>query len=122
LNVNVPGVAPRFLLKTADQPSIVPEVANVKRGWKRMQVASTLENWLKTKKEQPRTVTVNQVNRLLIREDVYCMSVPDTECFALENGAIAHNCRYGYMMRRYAIRKGDLNIKQKVHIPRALGR
>lgn len=26
------------------------------------------------------------------KEDVYCMTVEDTHCFALENGVIAHNC------------------------------
>ncbi len=30
--------------------------------------------------------------------------------------------RTAYMMRRYAMRKGDLNQKQRVHIPKALGR
>lgn len=35
---------------------------------------------------------VTSVTPLDEREDVYCMEVEDTHCFALENGAIAHNC------------------------------
>lgn len=42
--------------------------------------------------------TVNGVARVKIlthlseNENVYCMTVDDTHCFALENGVIAHNC------------------------------
>lgn len=37
--------------------------------------------------------------------DVYCMEVPDGEAFAVETGAVVHNCssRYGFMMRRFAV-------------------
>ena len=35
---------------------------------------------------------VKRVTRLDYTEDVYCMTVDDTHCFALENGVIAHNC------------------------------
>lgn len=38
------------------------------------------------------TTWVKSVKVLEEREDVYCMEVDDTHCFALENGAIAHNC------------------------------
>jgi len=34
--------------------------------------------------------------------DVYCMEVPTTHAFALENGAVVHNCRYAMMMKRFA--------------------
>jgi hypothetical protein len=37
--------------------------------------------------------------------DVFCLTVPDTECFAIEGGLIVHNCldaaRYGCMSRPY---------------------
>lgn len=36
------------------------------------------------------------------RSDVWCMSVPKTEAFALSNGAIAHNCRYASQSIRFA--------------------
>jgi len=36
------------------------------------------------------------------QSDVYCLEVPSTKAFALRNGAIAHNCRYGIMALRYA--------------------
>lgn len=39
-----------------------------------------------------RSRSVVSVTPLDEREDVYCMEVDDTHCFALENGAIAHNC------------------------------
>lgn len=35
---------------------------------------------------------VKGITRLDYTEDVYCMTVDDTHCFALENGVIAHNC------------------------------
>lgn len=39
------------------------------------------------------------------REDAYCITVPDTECFAIENGIIVSNCvdsiRYAAMSRPY---------------------
>ena len=35
---------------------------------------------------------VISVKSLEYTEDVYCMTVDDTHCFALENGVIAHNC------------------------------
>ena len=35
---------------------------------------------------------VKRVTRLDYTEDVYCMTVDETHCFALENGVIAHNC------------------------------
>ena len=35
---------------------------------------------------------VKRVTNLEYKEDVYCMTVDDTHCFALENGVIAHNC------------------------------
>ena len=35
---------------------------------------------------------VISVKHLDYKEDVYCMTVDDTHCFALENGVIAHNC------------------------------
>lgn len=38
------------------------------------------------------TAWVKSVKVLKEREDVYCMEVEDTHCFALENGTIAHNC------------------------------
>lgn len=38
------------------------------------------------------TAWVRSVKPLEEREDVYCMEVEDTHCFALENGTIAHNC------------------------------
>lgn len=46
---------------------------------------------------------------LSVREEtsstVYCLTVPETECFALSNGVIVHNCRYGFVSRRYATTK-----------------
>lgn len=36
-----------------------------------------------------KVISVKQLN---YKEDVYCMTVEDTHCFALENGVIAHNC------------------------------
>lgn len=38
------------------------------------------------------TSWVKSVTPLKEREDVYCMEVEGTHCFAIENGAIAHNC------------------------------
>lgn len=35
---------------------------------------------------------VISVKHLDYKEDVYCMTVDETHCFALENGVIAHNC------------------------------
>lgn len=35
---------------------------------------------------------VISVKPLVYKEDVYCMTVDETHCFALENGVIAHNC------------------------------
>ena len=35
---------------------------------------------------------VISVKHLDYKEDVYCMTVDNTHCFALENGVIAHNC------------------------------
>ena len=35
---------------------------------------------------------VKRITRLDYTEDVYCMTVDKTHCFALENGVIAHNC------------------------------
>lgn len=35
---------------------------------------------------------VASVQPLAERADVWCLTVPDAECFALENGAIVHNC------------------------------
>lgn len=39
------------------------------------------------------------------REDAYCITVPDTECFAIESGIIVSNCvdsiRYAAMSRPY---------------------
>ena len=56
------------------------------------------------------------------RSDAYCMSVENTEAFALGNGAIAHNCRYALMMRRYAVRVGDAGIvSPKPIMPRPIG-
>lgn len=37
-------------------------------------------------------VKVISVKHLDYKEDVYCMTVDNTHCFALENGVIAHNC------------------------------
>ena len=42
---------------------------------------------------------VKSVANLDEREDVYCMEVEDTHCFALENGVIAHNCCGHDLMR-----------------------
>lgn len=44
-------------------------------------------------------VYVKSVVNLDEREDVYCMEVEDTHCFALENGVIAHNCCGHDLMR-----------------------
>lgn len=44
-------------------------------------------------------VYVKSVANLDEREDVYCMEVEDTHCFALENGVIAHNCCGHDLMR-----------------------
>ena len=38
------------------------------------------------------SMVVKSVTTLDYTEDVYCMTVDDTHCFALENGVIAHNC------------------------------
>jgi len=38
------------------------------------------------------SLRVKKVTSLDYTEDVYCMTVDDTHCFALENGVIAHNC------------------------------
>ena len=35
---------------------------------------------------------VKNIKVLQYTEDVYCMEVEDTHCFALENGVVAHNC------------------------------
>lgn len=35
---------------------------------------------------------VKNIKVLEYTEDVYCMEVEDTHCFALENGVVAHNC------------------------------
>ena len=37
-------------------------------------------------------VKVISVKHLDYKEDVYCMTVDNTHCFALENGVVAHNC------------------------------
>jgi len=39
------------------------------------------------------------VERLQERADVYCLSVPGVERFAIESGLIVHNCRYACMSR-----------------------
>lgn len=38
------------------------------------------------------TKKIKSVAKLDEKEDVYCMEVEDTHCFALANGVIAHNC------------------------------
>ena len=35
---------------------------------------------------------IKRITKLDYKEDVYCMTVDNTHCFALENGVIAHNC------------------------------
>ena len=45
------------------------------------------------------TLYVKSVANLDEKEDVYCMEVEDTHCFALENGVIAHNCCGHDLMR-----------------------
>lgn len=35
---------------------------------------------------------IKRITNLDYKDDVYCMTVDDTHCFALENGVIAHNC------------------------------
>lgn len=45
------------------------------------------------------TAWVKSVTTLDETEDVYCMEVEDTHCFALENEAIAHNCCGHDLMR-----------------------
>ena len=35
---------------------------------------------------------IKRITNLDYKEDVYCMTVDNTHCFALENGVIAHNC------------------------------
>ena len=35
---------------------------------------------------------IKKITNLEYKEDVYCMTVDETHCFALENGVIAHNC------------------------------
>ena len=35
---------------------------------------------------------IKKITALDYKEDVYCMTVEETHCFALENGVIAHNC------------------------------
>lgn len=42
------------------------------------------------------------VEPLSERADVYCLTVPDGERFAIEGGLIVHNCRYACMSRPYA--------------------
>ena len=37
-------------------------------------------------------LAVKSVTHIEEKEDVYCMTVDETHCFALENGVIAHNC------------------------------
>lgn len=44
-------------------------------------------------------VYVKSVANIDEKEDVYCMEVEDTHCFALENGVIAHNCCGHDLMR-----------------------
>lgn len=52
-----------------------------------------------------RLVRCASVERLTERQDVYCLTVPDTESFAIEGGLIVHNCaddwRYACMSRPY---------------------
>jgi hypothetical protein len=48
-----------------------------------------------------RLVRCVSVERLSERRDVYCLTVPDIECFAIEGGFIVHNCRYAVLSRPY---------------------
>ena len=58
-------------------------------------------------------------------EDVYCMTVDDTHCFALENGVIAHNC-CGHDLQRL-LQEGFNGVVSRVsskppkHLREALG-
>jgi hypothetical protein len=39
-----------------------------------------------------RRPTIASVRELDYRDDVWCLTVPDAECFSLANGAVVHNC------------------------------
>jgi hypothetical protein len=39
-----------------------------------------------------RPLRIERVDSLEQREDVYCLTVPDAQCFSLANGAIVRNC------------------------------
>jgi len=52
-------------------------------------------------------LTIASVKHLEVREDVWCLTVPDGECFSLANGAVVHNCSHGADAFRYgAVARG----------------
>jgi len=42
----------------------------------------------------PRPRTIESVRHLKAKEDVWCITVPGVEAFALSNGAVVHNCSH----------------------------
>ncbi len=48
-----------------------------------------------------RPLTIESVRPLAKSEDVWCMTVPDAECFSLANGAVVHNCSHPADALRY---------------------
>lgn len=55
--------------------------------------------------------TIASVRKLNETADVWCLTVPHGECFALANGAIVHNCAdaFGLMAIVYEEPRGPKN-------------
>jgi len=50
---------------------------------------------------ESRDLAVASVRPLGVRADVWCLTVPEAECFALANGAVTHNCSHPADAFRY---------------------
>jgi hypothetical protein len=48
-----------------------------------------------------RPLRIASVERLNERADVWCLTVPEDQCFALSNGAVVHNCSHAADAFRY---------------------
>ena len=60
-------------------------------------IAPLTAKWLRIVREvltKPQQLVIENVKKLNNRADVWCLTVPDAEEFALANGAIVHNCSH----------------------------
>ena len=88
---------------TANQHGVEPVVLTMSRESVDIVGRSSLQTNIQRLKTAQDRVELEVLSvQKVSNSDVWCLSVPKTENFALFNGVIVHNCRYGIMSLRHA--------------------